>query len=176
MTPKQMEASRKRTEALLKDGAPKWIHVYDNGGKTADRYMAVFTGRYTHKTLKQHWSVSMSADPFAPQGCGISSEDPRPIDYPTYGHLGKKIKFVDLPKDCQRLVFNDYRYLWDLPLQFEAENICVKCGRSLRAEEALCAFGKPHTEQRIYVKAAFHEKMAEEIKANKGRLPEAYCP
>lgn len=37
----------------------------------------------------------------------------RCINRLTYSHLGKKIKFADLPEDCQKLVMKDYLYLWD---------------------------------------------------------------
>ena len=52
---------------------------------------------------------STLASPFHPQG-----ESPDQIDRPTYGHLGKKIKFSDLPEDCQTLVLQDYKEIWGL--------------------------------------------------------------
>lgn len=56
----------------------------------------------------------MSSQPFHPQGFGQHGESDSPIDRPTYGHLGKKIKFDDLPEDCQKLVLSDYVYLWNI--------------------------------------------------------------
>jgi hypothetical protein len=56
----------------------------------------------------------MSNDPFSPLGFGQYGESNHiPIDRPKYSHLGKKIKFQDLPEDCKTLVLQDYKYLWD---------------------------------------------------------------
>ena len=112
-----------RVNRLMPGGAPRYIRCYDNGnrpdGGTIDRYTVVYTGRYRHKTGGSQWYVGMSAAPFHPQGFGQHGEYPGhlgpAIDRPSYGHLGKKIKFQDLPEDCQKLVLQDYRDLWDIP-------------------------------------------------------------
>ncbi len=114
---------RQRMANLLPDGKPRWIRCYDDGEST-DRYTVVFTGRYTHKTGRQHVGLGMSAHPFDPQGVGLHFEHPYQVDAmdgkwpPAIGrkcHLGKRITFDDLPKDCQALVMRDYLDLWDLP-------------------------------------------------------------
>ena len=110
MTKKQ----ERRLQSLLPNGKPKYVRVYDNQGETIDRYTVVFTGRYGHKTGGETWVLGMNCAPFHPQGFGQHCPCTNRPDYPTYGHLGKKIKFEDLPKDCQTLVLNDYRDLWDL--------------------------------------------------------------
>ena len=130
---KKLTGKQKRFESLmpLVDGnrIPKWIRCYDNGGMegnqknretgdkmgTLDRYTVVFTGSYTHNTGRSSWYVGMNAAPFHPQGIGMHGESQKgPIDRPSYGHLGKKIKFNDLPEDCQRMVIDTYIRLWDL--------------------------------------------------------------
>lgn len=103
-----------RSEKLMPNGIPKYIRCYDNGGKTADRYCVVFTGRYRQKTGGVFWYLTMNCNPLHPQGIGIMSESRQQIDYPTYSHIGKKISFSDLPEDCQKAVVGDYRYLWDI--------------------------------------------------------------
>lgn len=106
-----------RTESLIPNGIPKWIRVYDNGGETFDRYTCVFTKKACTNTHGDRWFqyVGMSANPFHPQGFGQHGEsDRRPVDKPTYSHLGKKIKFEDLPEDCRKLVISDYKELWDI--------------------------------------------------------------
>src|SRR5574337_1684878 len=104
---------------LLPGGVPRWVRCYDNGGETVDRYTVVFTGLYTHKTGGSHWHLGMSAAPFHPQGFGQHGEHSVPVDSihgkrpPAMGrkcHLGKRIPFLDLPKDCQRAAFEDYVY------------------------------------------------------------------
>jgi hypothetical protein len=103
-----------RKNALLPNGVPRYIRCYDNGGKTADRYTVVFTGRYRHKTGQSFWYVGMSGNPFHPLGIGHHGEHNRQIDRPTYAHLGKKIKWSDLTPECQKCVLDTYCDLWDI--------------------------------------------------------------
>jgi hypothetical protein len=79
------------------------IAVYDNGGKTADRYTVIFMdepdlgGGYEGC----YSSLGMSADPFHPQGfCQHGPAKPG-------RHLGRRIAFEDLPADCQKAVRRD---------------------------------------------------------------------
>lgn len=104
-----------RAARLLPRGEPRYVHCYDNGGKTADRYTVVFTGRYRHKTLGECLYLGASSEPFHPQGFGQHGSAPSAIDYPTYGHLGKKVAFTQLPEDVRKLATATYRDLWDLP-------------------------------------------------------------
>jgi hypothetical protein len=103
---------KSRTERLLPGGEPRYIRCYDNGGETVDRYTVVFSGRYRHKTGGEFMNLGMSAAPFHPQGFGQHGFSREQIDWPTYGHLGKKIKFADLPEDCRNLVMHEYTDLW----------------------------------------------------------------
>ncbi len=107
-----------RKERLLPDGKPRYVRCYDNGGPekengTIDRYTVVFTGHYTHKTGRQHWYLAMNGAPFHPQGFGQHGESATQIDYPVYSHLGKKVKFDDLPEETKQCVLQTYLYLWD---------------------------------------------------------------
>jgi hypothetical protein len=110
-----------KTKLLLtKSGNPRLINVYDNNGQTADRYTVCFTTTdeldYTPDTLDQFWYLTMSYNPFNPCGIGMHGESNYPIDSDgeDYDHLGKKIRYQDLPDDCKKLVLSDYVYLWDL--------------------------------------------------------------
>lgn len=80
------------------------VCVYDDGGKTCERYTVCFletsfvqraTGR------KAYVFVGMSQNPFHPQGIGQHGE------CEIGRHLGKRIRFADLPEDCKRLVLMD---------------------------------------------------------------------
>jgi len=103
-----------RTARLFSGGNPRWVRCYDDGGRTADRYTVVFTGRYGSRTGGRTWVLGMSASPFHPQGVGMRCEYEHRIDRPTSRHLGKRIRFDDLPPDCQRLALWDYCSLWDI--------------------------------------------------------------
>jgi len=74
--------------------------IYDNGGKTVDRY----TVYYDEPTGNVYPCVGMSSNPCHPQGFGQHSEG-------ILGrHNGKRIKFEDLPIDCQRVVLQDINW------------------------------------------------------------------
>lgn len=82
------------------------LAVYDNGGRTADRYTVVYE---PYQVGRHNWFpvTSMSAAPFWPQGVCQHSEPPF---RPTGGWetlQGKVIAFEDLPPDCQRVVRQD---------------------------------------------------------------------
>ena len=76
------------------------IRCYDNGGKTFDRYTVIYMNdpEYKPGTFS---CVGMSEHPFHAQGFGQhSSAMPG-------RHLGRRIKFEELPPDCQKLVKQD---------------------------------------------------------------------
>ena len=86
------------------------IRVYDNGGKTCDRYTVVFMNRadwgFTPEYIRTtgcdfYPCLGMSGAPFHPQGFGQHS------DCVLGKHLGKRIPFVELPEDCQKAVQQD---------------------------------------------------------------------
>lgn len=77
------------------------IRIYDNGGKTVDRYTVVYMDRPWCTGLYE--CVSMDEKPFHPMGFGQHSEASPGL------HLGRRIKLTDLPKDCQRLVLRDMK-------------------------------------------------------------------
>jgi hypothetical protein len=99
-----------RYDRLLPHGIPRYVHVYDNGGASIDRYTCVFTRLNTGYCQY----LAMSGAPFHPQGFCQWGEHTRAIDYPRYGHLGKKIGFTDLPADCQQAVVQGYKDIWKL--------------------------------------------------------------
>lgn len=108
---------QERIKALMPNNCPKWVRCYDNGGESFDRYTVVFTKKALIAVDKTRYFlyVGMSANPFHSQGFGQHGESNwNPIDRPTYGHLGKKISFTQLPDDCKKLVISDYKDLWDI--------------------------------------------------------------
>lgn len=100
-----------RQERLMPNGTPRYIRLYDNQGETIDRYTCVFTGRYKgSKGQKIH--LGMSSDPFHPMGVGMHGEGV--IDKEGYSHLGKKVKFEDMPEQVKKCILQTYTDLWDL--------------------------------------------------------------
>lgn len=80
----------------------RFVRIYDNGGKTFDRYTAVYMNEPERKP-NTFSARGMSKNPFHPQGFGCSCTA-------TPGrHLGKRIKLSELPKDCQCLVLQDIK-------------------------------------------------------------------
>lgn len=81
------------------------VRVYDNGGKTVDRYTVVFTAvkhsRVDHRGFTLYECLAMNAVPFHPQGFGQHSEAM------LGAHLGKRIPFASLPEDCQKCAMRD---------------------------------------------------------------------
>jgi len=75
------------------------IRCYDNG-KTFDRYTVVYMD-CPEKQYKTYMCVGMSEHPFNPQGFGQHGSAM------VGRHLGKRIKFEELPVDCQKLVKQD---------------------------------------------------------------------
>lgn len=104
-----------RKESLMPNGIPRYVRVYDYGDTSADRYTVVFTGRYRkNKRRDQFVYIGMSESPFHPQGIGQHGASDTLIDKPGYSHLGKRITFETLPKDCQLCALNTYRSIWGL--------------------------------------------------------------
>lgn len=107
-----MQDKNRRREHLMPNGIPRKIRCYDNGGKTYDRYTVVFTGNYKGRNGQD--IIGMSENPYSPLGFCMNHTYQKAIDYPSYKHLGKKIKFEDLPEDCKRLVIDDYKEIWGI--------------------------------------------------------------
>ena len=115
---------QERYNALMPNGIPRYIRIYGNQGKTFDEYTCVYTKKSLTKD-RPYWYmvVGMSEHPFSPLGFGQHSEYKYLIDAqngkrpPAIGrknHLGKRLAWWQLPKDCQELVLRDYKELWDL--------------------------------------------------------------
>lgn len=76
----------------------KNIKIYDNNGKTWDRYTVIFMNEPEFQN-NTYAALGMSTDPFTGFGQHCTATPGR--------HLGKRIKFRDLPEDCQKLVLQD---------------------------------------------------------------------
>ncbi len=75
------------------------LRIYDNGGRTIDRYSILpprWAKEYKEMQPGIFASIAASERPFHPQGFGQHcSALPGP-------HLGKRIKWADLPADVQQ--------------------------------------------------------------------------
>ena len=74
-----------------------YVRIYDNDGKTMDRFTAVFLNDYNPRN-GLYACLGMSERPFHPQGFGQHGECQDGL------HLGHKIAFEELPLDCQDAV------------------------------------------------------------------------
>lgn len=76
------------------------VTIYDNGGQSFDRFTAIYSGlpRERDGTFQAR---AMSENPFHPLGFGqwTSAQPGR--------HLGKRIRFSELPVNCQKLILQD---------------------------------------------------------------------
>lgn len=79
----------------------KVIAIYDNGGKTADRYTVYFN--FVEKNTKppSYMCMGMDEHPFHPQGIGMHCSGQ------LGPHNGKRITLEQLPPDCQKAVRNE---------------------------------------------------------------------
>jgi hypothetical protein len=97
----------KRSSKRWLEGAPAPVlAVYDNGGKTCDRYTVLFGAPFWEPSMGRTVPyLGMSEHPSHPQGFGQHGE------MPAYNRAacGRKIKYADLPPDCKRLVESDCR-------------------------------------------------------------------
>lgn len=124
---KQSKRLLNRLASLLPGGVPRWVRCYDNGGADAggsiDRYTVVFIGQTSRKCGEFPY-LAMNSAPFHPQGFGQhGATQDKPCDTNRWGfapalgrkcHLGRRIRFEDLPEDCRKLVLHDYREIWGL--------------------------------------------------------------
>lgn len=81
-----------------------YIHsIWDFGEVAGDRYTVIFTEKHTNCEGKTyHTSVGMSNNPTHPQGFYQHS------DCIPGRHLGKKIKWLDLPEECRNAIEMQY--------------------------------------------------------------------
>jgi len=87
--------------SIIKQRRKSPVNCYDNGGSTFDRYTIVF------KKLDERGDcvyLAASTYPFHPQGFGQHGSARGRIDLPTWKHLGKRIRFSELPEDVQKFV------------------------------------------------------------------------
>ena len=90
----------------------KGVRIYDSGpGGCADRYTVCYPAYRCGPDYEPYYAypyLGMSAAPFHPQGVGQHGESVgKPIDRPSYKHLGRRIMFNQLPEDCQRALLQD---------------------------------------------------------------------
>lgn len=76
------------------------VRIYDNLGKTLDRYTVIYMDfrELAHNTFS---ALGMSTNPYHGYGQHCTAIPGR--------HLGKRIKFNDLPKECKELVWEDLK-------------------------------------------------------------------
>lgn len=77
------------------------VLIFDNGGKTADRFTVCFPWDKNPQAGTIVACVGMGETPFAPNGfCQHSNAM-------VGEHLGKRINYVDLNNDCAKVIRNE---------------------------------------------------------------------
>lgn len=76
------------------------IRIYDNKGETADRFTVVYMDE-PEESRGCLPARAMDEKPFHPQGFGQYTSAMPGL------HLGQRIRFSDLPLDCQTLILRD---------------------------------------------------------------------
>lgn len=71
--------------------------------------------RCESRPYRYYLYLGMSGAPTHPQGIGQHGECDHRIDRPTWSHLGRKIGFLGLPRDCQAVVWRDYEEIYEIP-------------------------------------------------------------
>jgi hypothetical protein len=97
---KREERSAKARERRRLNKIKSQVEVYDNGGETLDRYTVVYLNEPEAKP-ETFAARGMCSQPFHPQGFG------QMVTAMRGDHLGRRIRFEQLPKDCQKLVLQD---------------------------------------------------------------------
>jgi hypothetical protein len=84
----------------------KVLAIYDSGPSVADRYTVIYNEKYSDELYQ---AVGMGETPFHPQGfCQYASSC-----YPLPKKNFKKIRFENLPEDCQKVIARDVLNLND---------------------------------------------------------------
>ena len=89
------------------------IKVYDNGGKTIDRYTVVYLDEPEELWNGSEYFVPAKPRTFACTGMNGAPYWPQGFCQHGYAmvgaHLGHRILFASLPEDCQKVVEQDTR-------------------------------------------------------------------
>ena len=101
-----------RYQRFMPNGIPRYVRIWDNGGRTADRYTAVFTRAHCFGMQGYVVGRRMSENPYHPQGVGMWFEY-RIWEWGGRG-LGRRMRYEDCPLMVQRSIAEDYCYLWSI--------------------------------------------------------------
>jgi hypothetical protein len=87
------------------------IEVWDNGGKTFDRYTIAISGLQEYNGTPYTYYMGASENPYSPQGFGQHSRELTTAEYKAqrggFWQLGKRVRVYDLPKPVQRMIANE---------------------------------------------------------------------
>lgn len=103
---------------------PRRIYVYDSGPALYDRYTVTFPGV---KGAFPYLGITEG-------GSYNHGDHDNRIDVPAYSHLGKKIKFADLPTCVQKVILWDYADWWELPIEWLTRD-CLNASEGLKEDK-----------------------------------------
>lgn len=88
----------------LHDGRRVVCRIFDCGPDQWDRYLVAFKARRSLGQLYYPY-IASSEHPFHPQGFGQHGENPT---FLTGRHLGKRVRFEDVPPDAQKFILQEF--------------------------------------------------------------------
>lgn len=95
---------KRSSKRWLEGAPPALLAVYDNGGKSADRYTALYGAPLWEPSFGHMVPCRfMSQHPSHPQGIGLFGEHPAN----DRAALGRKVTFKSLPAEVQRCIMSD---------------------------------------------------------------------
>ena len=114
-----------RRDSLYKDnGEPKRIRCYmQKRNPTFDYITVVYT--YTSSAgYRKHITIyrGMSEHPCDPQGFGLMGE----CESHKFNPGGSRVKFSELPIDCQKVVHDDYKDIWQPDMTYAEFKLYLK--------------------------------------------------
>ena len=117
---------------------PARFRLFDNGGRSADRYFLIDAKPDFYDGKPWRTGLSMNANPHHPQGIGMTNQyDARDWAAMTSpqrrGRLGKRIKVRDLPSDAQRAAVDFMCQAGAKPHELRTAGTNTRCRKGKRS-------------------------------------------
>lgn len=89
---------------ILVDNKRKFCRIFDNGGRTFDRYTIAFKSYRSSDGRLYYPYIASSDHPYGPLGFGQHGESK---EFLTGKHLGERVSFDFVPGDVQKFILEN---------------------------------------------------------------------